>query len=31
VVVKPTKGQIDDLIHEIRLRTERTSGCWSRR
>nr|WP_214405241.1 excinuclease ABC subunit UvrB [Pseudonocardia lacus] len=23
VVVKPTKGQIDDLIHEIRLRTER--------
>ena len=22
VVVKPTKGQIDDLIHEIRLRTE---------
>ncbi|MFI6522708.1 excinuclease ABC subunit UvrB [Spirillospora sp. NPDC050679] len=23
IVVKPTKGQIDDLIHEIRLRTER--------
>ena len=23
VIVKPTKGQIDDLIHEIRLRTER--------
>jgi excinuclease ABC subunit B len=23
VVVKPTKGQIDDLIHEINLRTER--------
>jgi Helicase subunit of the DNA excision repair complex len=23
VVVKPTKGQIDDLIHEIRLRTEK--------
>jgi excinuclease ABC subunit B len=23
VVVKPTKGQIDDLIHEIRARTER--------
>lgn len=23
VVVKPTKGQIDDLIHEIRLRTDR--------
>ncbi|MDQ3276585.1 MAG: excinuclease ABC subunit UvrB [Actinomycetota bacterium] len=23
VVVKPTKGQIDDLIHEIRLRVER--------
>ncbi|MCZ2860220.1 excinuclease ABC subunit UvrB [Blastococcus sp. VKM Ac-2987] len=22
VVVKPTKGQIDDLVHEIRLRTE---------
>ncbi len=26
VVVKPTKGQIDDLI-EIRTRTP-TSGCW---
>ncbi|WP_183098898.1 excinuclease ABC subunit UvrB [Nocardioides pelophilus] len=23
VIIKPTKGQIDDLIHEIRLRTER--------
>jgi excinuclease ABC subunit B len=23
VIVKPTQGQIDDLIHEIRLRTER--------
>jgi excinuclease ABC subunit B len=23
VVIKPTKGQIDDLIHEIRLRTEK--------
>ena len=23
VIVKPTKGQIDDLMHEIRLRTER--------
>lgn len=23
VVVKPTRGQIDDLVHEIRLRTER--------
>ncbi|MCB0977412.1 MAG: excinuclease ABC subunit UvrB [Acidimicrobiales bacterium] len=23
VIVKPTKGQIDDLIHEIRVRTER--------
>jgi len=23
VIVKPTKGQIDDLIHEIQLRTER--------
>ncbi|WP_205472500.1 excinuclease ABC subunit UvrB [Nocardioides sp. SYSU D00038] len=24
VVVKPTKGQIDDLIHEIRLRTDKS-------
>ena len=31
IVVKPTKGQIDDLVHEIRVRTERTSGSWSRR
>jgi excinuclease ABC subunit B len=23
VILKPTKGQIDDLVHEIRLRTER--------
>jgi excinuclease ABC subunit B len=23
IVVKPTKGQIDDLVHEIRVRTER--------
>ncbi len=23
IIVKPTKGQIDDLLHEIRLRTER--------
>jgi excinuclease ABC subunit B len=23
VVIKPTKGQIDDLVHEIRIRTER--------
>ncbi|MDP9431685.1 MAG: excinuclease ABC subunit UvrB [Actinomycetota bacterium] len=23
IVLKPTKGQIDDLVHEIRLRTER--------
>src|SRR6476661_8102159 len=23
IVVKPTKGQIDDLVHEIRLRTEK--------
>jgi excinuclease ABC subunit B len=23
VIVKPTKGQIDDLVHEIRVRTER--------
>ena len=32
VVVKPTKGQIDDLIHEINDRAPRaTSGCWSPR
>ena len=31
VIVKPTKGQIDDLVHEIRTRTERTSGSWSPR
>ncbi len=24
VIVKPTKGQIDDLVHEIRVRAERT-------
>src|SRR5712671_676964 len=24
VIIKPTKGQIDDLLHEIRLRTERS-------
>src|ERR1035437_2296539 len=24
VIVKPTKGQIDDLVHEIRLRSERS-------
>src|SRR5713101_7255413 len=24
VIVKPTKGQIDDLVHEIRLRADRT-------
>jgi excinuclease ABC subunit B len=23
IIVKPTKGQIDDLLHEIRVRTER--------
>jgi excinuclease ABC subunit B len=26
VVVKPTEGQIDDLVHEIRLRTEEGGG-----
>ena len=32
VVVKPTKGQIDDLIHEIQHpRRARTSGSWSPR
>ena len=31
VVLKPTKGQIDDLLHEIRERAPRTSGCSSRR
>jgi excinuclease ABC subunit B len=31
VVVKPTKGQIDDLMHEIRLGPSATSGCWSPR
>ena len=31
VVVKPTKGQIDDLIGEIRKRPTATSGCWSPR
>ncbi len=30
IILKPTKGQIDDLMHEIALRTERTSGSWSR-
>ena len=29
-MVKGTKGQIDDLIHEIRLRTDRRSRSWSR-
>jgi excinuclease ABC subunit B len=29
VVVKPTKGQIDDLVHEIRAAPSATSGCWS--
>ncbi len=27
VVVKPTKGQIDDLVHEIRVRAERDERC----
>ena len=32
VVVKPTKGQIDDLMHEIHAaHRARTSGCWSPR
>ena len=31
VVVKPTKGQIDDLVHEIRSAPRRTSGSWSPR
>ena len=32
VVLKPTKGQIDDLLHEIRERVaKRTSGSSSRR
>ena len=32
IVVKPTKGQIDDLVHEIRARgPSGTSGCWSPR
>ena len=31
VVVKPTKGQIDDLVHEIRSAPTRTSACSSPR
>jgi excinuclease ABC subunit B len=31
IVVKPTKGQIDDLVHEIRCGPSATSGCSSRR
>ena len=32
VVVKPTKGQIDDLVGEIRARaSSRTSASWSPR
>jgi excinuclease ABC subunit B len=27
VIVKPTKGQIDDLVDEIRTRAERSGGC----
>ena len=30
IVLKPTKGQIDDLLHEIGTRRPRTSGSWSR-
>ena len=29
VVVRPTKGQIDDLVAEIRAREEADDGCWS--
>ena len=31
VIIKPTKGQIDDLVHEIRERASGMSGCLSRR
>ena len=29
VLVRPTKGQIDDLIHEVRSGSSATSGSWS--
>jgi excinuclease ABC subunit B len=28
VIVKPTQGQIDDLMSEIRMRSERQNACW---
>ena len=28
VEVRPVKGQIDDLLHEIRERTAAASACW---
>ena len=31
IILKPTKGQIDDLMHEIRLRPSVASGSWSPR
>jgi excinuclease ABC subunit B len=31
IVVKPSKGQIDDLLEEIRMRWSATSACSSRR
>ena len=31
VEVRPVKGQVDDLLEEIRARAERTSACWSPR
>ncbi len=31
VEIRPVKGQIDDLLHEIRARVEKASVCWSRR
>ena len=29
IILKPTKGQIDDLLHEIGTRSARTSASWS--
>ena len=31
IEVRPTEGQIDDLIEEIRLRRSAASAPWSRR
>ena len=31
VVLKPTKGQIDDLLHEINTRVEKNERVWSPR